>query len=818
MRMAIGRSSLLFGGILVSMVLRGIPLLAQVQTIGNVLSVQVGSDQVDFTLSQGVARVQMLDAGLVRVRVNPSGTFSTRTTGAVASTGLVAPKSTITDTVSATYLVTSLAMVVVLKSPFSIVVFRPDGSLVSADVAGGISWDASTGWISDSKFAAPDEHYFGLGERGGPVDRRGRAINMINVDWAGYGEFSNPLYISIPFFYGVRQGSAWGLFLDSGAEPWFDMDSRNTDLLNFGAYGGELNYYLMTGPEPWRVANTYTRLTGFKPIPPKWTMGYHQSRYGYNSEAEFLQLAATFRQLGIPCDALYFDIDYMNQQQMFSWNPVNFPTPLVMESWLDALGFKRVNIIEPLLLTTDPLYSTLSSQSWLLTASGQPLVTSIWYGNVSWIDFTRTDAQTWYVGALESFLSTGISGTWNDLNEPAENFMPQATYNFNGNPLPDQQARDLYALQEATLTYQAQLQLHPNIRPWSISRSGFAGIQRYSASWSGDTNSSFDSLRVSIEMSASMGISGQDQFGHDIGGFLGSPSAELFLRWLEFAEFTPLFRNHATNTSAPREPWVFGDPYTGMITSVINQRYRMLPYLYTLEANAAYGGTPVLTPLFFFFPSDSATYTQNAEFMLGPTLLVAPVYSSGATTQTVYLPAGSNWVDFYSDQTYAGGQTIIAQAPVDRIPVFVREGGILPGAPPMQYVSQAVPQVMPIDFYPGPSSSFNLYEDDGTSFNYTHGGYLKTQIAINRQPSSSVVSIARVEGSWTPPDRAWTAIIHAAAAAPSQVTVNGVTVPQVTNMAGLDKVLLGWAYDSPSKQLQVRVHDSSSPLQISILQ
>ena len=785
------------------------------QTVGNVVSTQVQADQVDFKLSQGeVARVQMLDSGLVRVRLNPSGTFLTTSSGAVLSTGLVAPGATITDLPAATYMVTSLAKVVIVKSPWQVVVYRPDGSVVTADLPGGVGWNKQTGWIYDAKYALSGEHYFGLGERGGPIDRRGRKITMMNVDSAGYGEFTDPLYISIPYFYGVRKGAAWGLFFDNAAEPSFDMDSQNKGILSFAGNNGELDYYVMTGPEPWRVANTYTRLTGYKPIPPKWTMGYHQSRYGYNSETQLLTVASTLRQKQIPCDAIYLDIDYMNQRQMFTWDPVNFPNPKVMNSWLEQLGIKRVNIMEPLLLETDPLWTTLNSSSWLLTSGGQPVVSSIWYGNVSWIDFTRTDAAAWYQSSLQSFLASGISGTWNDLNEPAENFMPQATYNFNGAPQTDPLARNTYALHEASVSYQAQSALHPTVRPWVFSRSGFAGIQRYSANWSGDTLSTFDSLRVSIEISNSMGLSGQDQFGHDIGGFLGSPSAELFLRWLEFAEFTPMFRNHAVNTAAPREPWAFGDPYTGMITDVIKQRYQLLPYLYSLYAGASWGGPPVLSPLVFHFPADSQTFTQDTEFMLGDSVLVAPVYVQGATSRSVYLPAGTNWIDFHSDQLYAGGQVITASAPLTQIPVFVRAGAILPGGPILQYVDQPVAQLPTVDFYPGADSTFTLYEDDGNTTSYLNGVYLKTRISIRQQTSPLTATLQRVEGSWIPPDRGWTLNFHGTTQAPSAVTVNGTSVQQVSTLAGLNAVLLGWYYNPINQQLAVRVHDSPVTLQI----
>jgi alpha-glucosidase len=761
----------------------------------------------------------MMDTDLIGVRLSTTGTFTSETSGAIGSTGLNPPVVTITDSLAATWMATSAVRVGVLKAPFQVVMYRADGSLITADLPQAIAWDAASGLIFDQKYAPADEHYFGLGERGGPVDRRGRKFTMFNVDWAGYGEFTDPLYISIPFFYGLRAGQSYGLFFDNPEIPYFDLDSQNAGVLTFGANAGEINYYVMAGPEPWRVANTYTRLIGYQPLPPKWTLGYHQSRYGYSSELEILQIAQMFRQLNIPCDAIYFDINYMNFLQAFTWDPLSFPSPQAMETQLDSLGIKRVNIFEPVVRADDPLWNYLSGLNYFLTGpGGASLVNSIWYGDVSWIDFSNPLARSWYQQVLEMFLSQGISATWIDLNEPAQVFMPQAVYNNNGNPQSDLQARNTYALKEAAMSYQAQKELRVNERPWVLSRSGYAGIQRYSANWSGDTLSTFDSLRVSIEMSASMGLSGQDQFGHDIGGFLGSPSAELFIRWMEFGSFTGLFRNHANNGTVPREPWAYGEPYTTMAKNIIERRYHMLPYLYTLLAEARQGGTPVVTPLFFFFPKDPQTYSQNTEFMLGYWLLVAPIYQPGASSASVYLPAGTNWIDCNSDQLYAGGQTVTVPAPLGTTPIFVREGTILPGGPVMPSVGATVPQTPTVDVYPGPDSSFLLYEDDGESFDYAHGVYLKTLIAKTSLTNGASVTITRKEGAWTPPERAWFLYLHQVSASPSGVQVNGSAIPAVPSESALAAVILGWFYRAADQRLIVRVQDSGDPLQISVQQ
>jgi alpha-glucosidase len=795
--------------------------MAVLRPVGNVQSTLVSRDRVDYLLDQGgAARIEILDDDLVRVRVSGAGPLGTQGSPAIASTGLTAPAAMISDSASATFLVAPRVVVAILKSPFQVLIYRTDGSLVTGDVPNAIAWDSSSGLILDQKYAPPDEHYFGLGERGGPVDRRGRAITMFNVDWAGYGEFDDPLYISVPFFYGLRSGQAYGLFFDNPAVPSFDMDSQKTGILQLSASSGEINYYVMAGPEPWRVANTYRRLIGFAPIPPRWTLGYHQSRYGYSSQAQIIQIAETFRQLAIPCDVMYFDINYMNFLEDFTWDPVNFASPLSMESQLDAMGIKRVNIFEPVVRTDDPLWGYMNASGYFLTGpGGASLENSIWYGNVSWIDFTRSTARDWYKQVLKTFLAQGISGTWDDLNEPAEVFMPQAIYNnSSGLPQSDAQARNTYALNETSLSYQAQKELRPNVRPWVLSRSGYAGIERYSANWSGDTQSTFDSLRVSIEMSASMGISGQDQFGHDIGGFLGSPSAELFIRWMGFSSFTGLFRNHANDGTVPREPWAYGEPYTTMATNIINQRYRMLPFVYSLMADARQGGTPLVSPLPFFYPVDAKTYSQDGEFMLGPTLLVAPVCTQGATTWSAYLPAGNNWIDINTDQLYAGGQSVTVPAALGTTPGFVREGALIPGGPAMPNVAAPVAPELTIDVYPGPSSSFLLYEDDGTSFDYASGVYLKTQIAKTILPSGVQLDISAKEGTYAPPARFLVTYFHGVTSAPKSVQYNGTPILAVSSEAALTNVSAGWFLRTTDNRLIVRLSSPTSPLRIVVNQ
>jgi alpha-glucosidase len=519
------------------------------------------------------------------------------------------------------------------------------------------------------------------------------------------------------------------------------------------------------------------------------------------------------RQKDFPCDTLWFDIDYMDHFHHFTWNPTNFPDPVGMHQRLDKMGFHRVYISEPLLLATDPLWPFLDAKGYFLKRpTGETHVDSIWFGDVSFIDFTKSDTRAWYKEQLITFIASGISGLWIDLNEPANNFMPEATYNFDGDPRLDIEARNIYALYHAQVAYEGQRELRTNTRPWNFSRSGYSGIQRYAHTWSGDPPSTFDSLRVAIQISISMGLSGQNQFGHDTGGFLGSPDAELFTRWLEFSGFSPLFRNHSVNTALPREPWVFGEPYTTIIRDVIRRRYQFLPYIYTLMEEASRTGRPVLAPTFFYARGDAATYGQDYDYLYGPNLLVAPVFTEGATNRSVYLPAGSGWTHFWSGQRYAGGQTVTVSAPIGRIPAFVRDGGIIVRGGVMDYVGAPMDPTLKTDVYPSGESAFTLYEDDGNGFDYQNGAFLRTQISARWATGQKEISVTRVAGDFRPASRSWVFSVHGVTNAPAGVTLNGSILQQLTGEAALDATAEGWLYDDESQVLGLRFHDGSGAL------
>ncbi|TAK77416.1 MAG: DUF5110 domain-containing protein [Aquabacterium sp.] len=792
--------------------------------LGPAQSVAQRPNGAQFSLSGGgTLLVEFLDGGIAHVHAVPPGVTPLPTGATLAQT---AATGTLTffDSGDTVYLIQGPLAAVIKKNPLQVTIARADGSVLSADLPGGLWWDNASGTIVALKAAASGERFLGMGLAGGTLDKRGRLLWMKNTDAAAWTSQSNPLYTSTPYWLGQRDGRHYGFFLDNPAAAVFDFDSAGnggSGQVTIAAFAGTLDYYVLAGPLPADVTRAFGKLTGNTPRPPRWALGYWQSRFGYKSAAEILSLAQTFRQLQIPCDGFFLDLDYMDRWQALSWDPSAFPDPAGFSAQMDQLGFQRVPIVEPLLSRFDRLWPWFQAQDYLLKdAAGQPVITNIFLGDVSWIDFTKTTARDFFTAQLAGFVAgSGVSGIWADLNEPAANSMPHAIYDFDGKPRYDVAARNVFALHETAAFNQALQLARPGYRPFILSRSGFAGVQRHAANWSGDAATSFDALKTSVEMSVSMGLSGQNLFGHDIGGFLGSPSAELFLRWLQFASATPFMRNHANFDTQPREPWRFGDTVSWAARKQIEWRYRLMPYFYSLYAKAESDGVPVLAPTLFHFPADTATATQNGEFMLGASLLLAPVVTEGATTRALRLPAGSAWYDTHTDTRYAGGQTVTVDAPLDRLPTFARAGSIVPMGPVRQYAAQASSdEHLMLDIFAdgaGTTGAFTLVEDDGLTLAYRNGQQRSTPLAWSETASAATLGIGPATGSYPAVTRPWWLQVRGWNAAPKAVVADGTTLAQLTNPQAFGPAG-GWLYDSTTKRIVIRLPGSQPAASVRI--
>jgi alpha-glucosidase len=585
-----------------------------------------------------------------------------------------------------------------------------------------------------------DTHYFGCGERTGGLDKTVSHQVFWNVDPpAGHTASLNNLYTSVPFVLALRAGQAWGLFVDSSYRTEFDLAHEQPDRCGFAVDGGPLIYYVFCGPTPRQVLERYTELSGRIPMPPRWALGNHQSRWGYASADQLLEVVRTFRARGLPLDAVYFDIDYMDGYRVFTWNRKLIPDPAELTRELHESGVKLVTIIDPGVKVDEdyPVYTTGRDQDFFCkTFHGEEYHNVVWPGLCAFPDFTNPRVRGWWDDLHRELLGSGVDGIWCDMNEPTvfvpnrETLPPDVAHRGDSEARLHIQVHNLYGQLMARATYAGLRRQRPARRPFVISRAGFAGLQRYALHWTGDNSSWWEHLRMSIPQLQNLGLSGYAWVGVDVGGFAGDATGELLARWTEFGIFQPFCRNHSAWDTRPQEPWAFGEPYESAIRSMLLLRQRLMPYLYTLFEEAHRTGTPILRPLLFDVPSDATTYTADDEFLVGPTLLVAPITAPGVEYRHVYLPYGT-WVHYWSGERISGPVHVLAHAPLGQPAVYVRANTPLPMWPEMVHDEERAPDPLTWLICTVPEAedgAGELYEDAGDGFLHEQGQLARTLV------------------------------------------------------------------------------------------
>jgi alpha-glucosidase len=497
---------------------------------------------------------------------------------------------------------------------------------------------------------------------------------------------------------GIHQQGSYLLFYDNSYDARFDFrpqEPRNQNNSKPDCQvrfeGGMLRYYFIAG-SPRQILERFTELTGRAELPPRWSLGYHQSRWGYRSEADIREVVQGFKAREMPLSAIHLDIDYMDGYRVFTVDKNRFPDLSALADDLLAQGIRLVPIIDPG-VKIDPQYHVyqegLKAGLYVRQPDGEPLKGVVWPGWCVFPDFTRPEARRWWGAYYPALLDSGMAGIWHDMNEPAAfttgaglTISLAGKHSIEGAEGDHLQAHNLYGLLMNRSAHQAMKKHKPERRPWILSRSGWVSQQRFAWNWMGDSESTWASLRMTITQTLGLGLSGQPYTGPDIGGFSGSPDAELYLRWFQAAAFLPFFRTHAAIGTARREPWIYGEPTTSVIRTYLRLRYQLMPYLYTLAWQASQSGTPLIRPL-FWLENDRPEFWKAVQqetgdaFLLGDSLLVAPIFEPGASSRTVHLPTGC-WYDFWNDTFYTGGQTVQVAVTLENIPVFVRGGSLLP--------------------------------------------------------------------------------------------------------------------------------------------
>lgn len=585
------------------------------------------------------------------------------------------------------------------------------------------------------KSISGSECFYGLGDKTGFLNKRHYDYEMWNTDEPHpHVDSFKSLYKSIPFFMALKDDCCYGIFFDNTYKTFFDMGKESDDYYYFAADKGNLDYYFMGADSIKEVMSAYTYLTGRMPLPQLWTLGYQQSRWSYDTEEEVRALVKRFRDDNIPLDAVHLDIGYMDNYKDFTWDSKKFPDFKGLTKDLEKDGVKIVTIIDAGVKKEDgyKVYDEgVKNDYFVKTPEGENYVNAVWPGDSCFPDFGNPKVQAWWADNVKVLSDAGVRGIWNDMNEPAS---------FNG-PIPDDvvftdksektdhaRMHNVYGMLMSKATYEG-LKKHDGRRPFVITRACYAGAQKYTTVWTGDNHSIWAHLQMAVPQLCNLSLSGITYAGTDIGGFLADTTPELLTRWVEAACLTPLFRNHSELYSIRQEPWKFGEEVENIYRIYVRLRYKLIPYLYDLFYEEEKNGLPVIRPLVFNYEHDKKAKNLNDEYMVGDSLIVAPVVEQGANERMVYLPEGV-FYDYWTGEKLEGGHSFVRRAPLDMLPLYVRAGSIIPVWPEQNFVGEKKIDTLELNVYPG-EGSYTHYQDDGESFDYRNGIYNKFVLSLD---------------------------------------------------------------------------------------
>jgi alpha-glucosidase len=749
----------------------------QFHDIGSAETIREIENGMVISTEQGELAVNFLREDIVRFVYQPYGQVSFKSSPAL----VIAAEKTdlkITDEKELIKVESTRLTVSLTKKPIRISVQNSEGRMLFEQKNKGIAIKP-TGEVICYSTMNPEDHFYGLGEKTGYLDKRGEKVTMWNTDvYAPHNPETDALYQSNPYFMVLRNGYAHGVYFDNTFKSTFDFRSEE-DGYTFGAEGGQLDFYVMAGPGPKDVLEQYTAMTGRAPIPPKWAIGYHQSRYSYESEQEVRELAAIFKEKGIPVDAVYLDIHYMDEYRVFTFDRERFPEPEKMVSDLKDQGIRIIPIVDPG-VKQDPEYPIyqegIYGDHFCKYIEGSLYFGEVWPGNSAFPDFTSNNVREWWGEKHKYYADLGIEGIWNDMNEPAvfnesKTMDLKVMHKNDGDPKTHRELHNVYGLLMGEATYNGMKKQLGGKRPFLLTRAGFSGVQRYAAVWTGDNRSFWEHLQLSLPMVMNLGLSGIPFAGPDVGGFAHDSNGELLTRWTQVGAFTPYFRNHSAIGTLRQEPWSFGEKYEEIIKQYIELRYQWIPQFYTLFAEAWHTGVPVMRPLMLEYPHDRNTFNLSDQFMVGANVIVAPILQPSAEHRAVYLPEGE-WVDYWTDEVYAGRKHHLAYAPLDVMPIFIKKGTIIALGESRQSTETTDPKrIIHYYYQENRTSRFEMYDDDGKTFGYENGEYCLNSYEFKTMNGEVYLTTA-IEGSFRPEWKDIEIIIHGAPEL-TTIVVNG---------------------------------------------
>ncbi|WP_432713286.1 glycoside hydrolase family 31 protein [Pedobacter sp.] len=722
---------------------------------------KVEKDGNKFYFSDGEARVEVrvVSDEIIRIRLAPHGVFLEDFSYAVPVVDQKVSTFSLTEMEDHYAISTNTITCKIKKADFCISFIDNNSQQVMSEDAAPMHWEENVDfggyYVFATKYCVAEENFFGLGDKSGNLNLRGRRFQNWNTDAYSFGWDQDPLYRTIPFYTGVHQGAAYGVFFDNTFRSYFDFGKEDQTKTSFWSDGGELQYYYIHGPHVMDVVKRYQSITGTHPMPPKWALGYHQCRWSYYPEKKVIDIAEGFRSRNIPCDAIYLDIDYMDGYRCFTWNKKYFPDPKRMIKQLSDIGMKTVVMIDPGIKVDDNywVFKEGKENNYFCRRSDDYYMEGhVWPGRCQFPDFTNPKVREWWGGLYKELVDMGVAGVWNDMNEPAVfgsgTFPNDVRHNFDGHRGSHRKAHNVYGTQMMRSTYDGLKKLMRNKRPFTITRAGYAGMQRYGSVWTGDNVATWEHLKMGNIQCQRMAMSGVPFCGTDIGGFSGEPDGELFTRWIQLGTFSPFMRAHSAGDTAEREPWSFGEPFTSINRKFIELRYRLLPYMYSVFWEHHRYGFPILRPVVMLEQEVLKNQFREDEFAFGDKILVCPILEQGAISRMVYLPAGQ-WYNFWTNELLEGGNEVHVEASIESMPIFIKAGAVVPEYPVMQYVGEKNIEEVTLNVYFANNevNSF-FYEDHGDTFAYEQDIYSEKKFIVKGEDKSLQIE-QTTEGLYT---------------------------------------------------------------------
>jgi alpha-glucosidase len=732
---------------------------------------------LDFTNGKG--KVLIYSSKLVRFVITSQEEFDLDYSYAVIKELKDWPESSfeINEEPEKIIIITKDLLIELQRSPYKVLIKenKKDKIVLCEDIDKGMGVClANQGLIIRSyKKIRENDHFFGFGEKTGPLDKRGESMVMQARDLPYKGNV-DPMYQSHPFFISINDGFAYAIFFDNISKTSFDMGKSDIGSYYFDAKTGDLNYYFICGPSIDEILEIYTHLTGHIEMPPKWAIGYHQCRYSYRNEKEIKAITSKFRENKIPCDVIWFDIHYMDGYRCFTFNYNRFPDPKRLIEELKSDGFKPVVIVDPGIKVDEDykIYQDLiKNKYYAARENGEPTMGIVWPGYTIFPDYTKDDVRNWWSDLHKFYFDLGIDGIWNDMNEPSLSVNPIRSWikrlhsddmylDNQGRNTILKDCKNIYGFCENWATWMAFKKYKPNKRPFILTRSGYSGVQRYAAMWTGDNWTNWTNITLATRMLVNLNLSAQVFCGADIGGHMAILKIVLrdrkqFVRWIQSGVFYPFCRVHATIMMKSQDPFSYGKVVQEISKKYINFRYELLPYWYTLFYNAHKSGEPILRPLFYNTPKDEKCYDRQHEnqFFLGKDILIIPINKRRIKNKKIYLPEGE-WIHYWTLEEFKGKQEHIIPITLEDLPIFIRKGAIIPMQVALEYVGQKPIDTLILKIYKGAigvSYSTAVYEDDGESMNYLNKNEsCLLELKCEYKETESVLEISEVQGNYKP--------------------------------------------------------------------